>query len=307
MSDEDDKEPRFDRDFSVVPGELVALSPLVRRMLANNPSPFTFKGTCSYIVGHGKVVIVDPGPDDPVHIEALLNALRNETILACVITHTHRDHSPAARAIKAATGAEIIGCAPHQAARDLALGEANLLDAANDLDHRPDKIMQDGDVFEGLGFHLQAMATPGHTMNHLTFALVEEDVLFSGDHVMAWSTSVVSPPDGAMQPYMASLEKLLGFEYKAYWPGHGGAVQEPRRFVRGLLHHRRMREEAIRNRLAAGDTSIATIVENIYKGLDPKLVRAASLSVFAHLESLCAEEQARCEGQPTLTSVYHPV
>jgi len=305
MSDEDDKEPRFDRDFSVAPGELVELSPLVRRMLANNPSPFTFKGTCSYIVGRGKVVIVDPGPDDPAHIEALLKALQHETILACVITHTHRDHSPAARAIKAATGADIIGCAQHHRSRDLIAGETGSLDAANDLDHQPDKVMQDGDVFDGYGFHLQTIATPGHTMNHLAFALAEEDVLFSGDHVMAWSTSIVSPPDGAMQPYMASLEKLLGFEHKAFWPGHGGAVREPKRFVRGLLHHRRMREEAIRNRLAAGDTSIATIVENIYKGLDPKLVRAASLSVLAHLESLCAEGKARCEGQPTLTSVYH--
>jgi len=304
MTTEDDKEPRFDRAFAVTPGELVTLSPLVRRMLANNPSPFTFKGTCSYIVGHGKVVIVDPGPDDPAHIEALLTSLRNETIVACVITHTHRDHSPAARAIKAATGAEIIGCAPHHAARALLQGEANPLDASNDMEHQPDRRMQDGDVFDGEGFHLQAIATPGHTMNHLAFSLAEEDVLFSGDHVMAWSTSIVSPPDGAMQSYMASLEKLLVLDHKAYWPGHGGAVQEPKRFVRGLLHHRRMREEAILSRLAAGDTTIASIVENIYKGLDPKLVRAASLSVLAHLESLCATEKARCDGPVLLTSHY---
>jgi len=304
MTDETHEEIPYSRDFTARPGELTRLSPLVRRIVANNPGPFTFAGTCTYVVGEERVAIIDPGPDDPAHIAAILAALGKETIVAALITHTHRDHSPGARALKQATGAEIIGCAPYAAARDLALGEINPLDAANDLGHQPDRILREGDVFHGAGFSLAAIETPGHTMNHLAFALPEEQTLFSGDHVMAWSTTIVAPPDGAMTSYMASLGKLLARDDKIYWPGHGGAVEEPQRFVRALLHHRRAREKAILERLKAGDTQIEAIVANVYKGLDPRLRGAAALSVLAHLEDLVTRGEAIADGPVTLAAAY---
>jgi glyoxylase-like metal-dependent hydrolase (beta-lactamase superfamily II) len=304
MTDESQEDIPYRRDFAARPGELMRLSPLVRRIVANNPGPFTFTGTCTYVVGQGRVAIIDPGPDDPAHIAALLTALGDEKIVASLVTHTHRDHSPAARALKEATGAEIIGCGPYVPARDLVLGEINPLDAANDQEHVPDRLLHDGDVFQGDGFSLACVKTPGHTMNHLAFALPEEKTLFSGDHVMAWSTTVIAPPDGAMRPYMASLDKLLARDDEVYWPGHGGPVEEPRRFVRAMLNHRRAREKAILERLKAGDTKIETIVANVYKDLDPRLRGAAALSVFAHLEDFVAREMVMSDGPATLTALY---
>ena len=304
MTDNRPEEIPYRRDFTARPGELMRLSPRVRRILANNPGPFTFTGTCTYVVGQGRVAVIDPGPDDPAHIAAILAALQGETVVATLVTHTHRDHSPGARALKEATGTEIIGCGPYEAARDLALGEINPLDAANDLMHQPDRILRDGEAFQGDGFTLACVATPGHTMNHLAFALIEEKALFSGDHVMAWSTTIVAPPDGAMQPYMASLDKLLARDDQVYWPGHGGPVEEPQRFVRALLHHRHARENAIIERLKAGDTKIEAIVANVYKDLDPRLRGAAALSVFAHIEDLIAREAVASDGAVTLTASY---
>ncbi len=306
MTDDGPEDIPYKRDFEAKPDELLQLSPLVRRIVANNPGPFTFTGTCTYVVGQGRVAIIDPGPDEPEHVAKLLAALGSETIEAILITHTHRDHSPAARALKEATGAPIIGCGPHVRARELAVGEGIGLDAANDLAHAPDRVLHENEVFEGQGFSLVCVETPGHTMNHLAFALPQEKTLFSGDHVMAWSTTVVAPPDGAMQPYMRSLEKLLARDDRIYWPGHGDAVEDPRRFVRGLLHHRRAREQAIITRLRAGDTMIADIVANIYKGLDPRLRGAAALSVFAHMEDLVARGEAACAGPVVLTAAYRP-
>ncbi len=294
----------YRRDFGVRPSELMRLSPLVRRILANNPGPFTFTGTCTYVVGQGRVAVIDPGPDDPAHIAALLAALQGETIVAALVTHTHRDHSPGARLLQQVTGAEIIGCGPYVPARDLVLGEINALDAANDLAHVPDRLLRDGEIFQGEGFTLACVETPGHTMNHLAFALPEEKALFSGDHVMAWSTTIVAPPDGAMHPYMDSLDRLLARDDEVYWPGHGGAVEEPQRFVRALIHHRHAREKAIIERLAAGDTKIEAIVVNVYKDLDPRLRGAAALSVFAHMEDLIARERVTPDGPTTLTASY---
>ena len=294
----------FNRAFEGAPGELVRLSPLVRRMVAGNPGPMTFTGTCSYVVGSGEVCVIDPGPDAQGHIAALLSALRNETITHILVTHTHRDHSPGSRALKAATGAKIIGCAPHVSARDPGAGDTLRLDAANDLDYAPDAIMQDGDTLEGKGFTLTAVATPGHTMNHLSFALAQEDALFSGDHVMAWSTSVVAPPDGTMRHYMASLEKLRQREDRIYWPGHGGPVKEPRRFLRALAHHRRAREKSILSRIQSGDATIETIVANVYEGLDPALRGAAGLSVFAHLEDLVERGLVKTDEPLSLKATY---
>jgi glyoxylase-like metal-dependent hydrolase (beta-lactamase superfamily II) len=294
----------FDQDFDAPAGQCVTLSPLVRRVLAGNPSPFTFKGTCSYIVGRGRVAIIDPGPDLPAHVAALLDAVRQETVTHIVVSHTHRDHSPAARAVQAATGALIVGCGPHRAARPLAGGEIDRLEASGDLDHAPDTELKDGDAASGPGWTLQAVETPGHLANHLCFALPEENALFSADHVMAWSTSVVAPPAGSMGAYMASLDKLRGRDERIYWPGHGGPVRDPARYLRALIHHRRQREASILARLAAGDRTVPAIVAAIYRGLSPALVGAAALSVFAHLEDLAARGIVATDGPPALDGGY---
>jgi glyoxylase-like metal-dependent hydrolase (beta-lactamase superfamily II) len=273
----------FNRDKPAPAGEVTRLAPLVRRVLAGNAGAFTFTGTCSYIVGEGKVAVIDPGPEDEVHVEALLAATKGETISAILVTHTHRDHSPAARLLQARMKAPIIGCATHIPIADPPSGR---LDASHDLLHAPDQVLTDGDIFKGDGFTLEAIATPGHASNHLAFALHEENGLFSGDHVMAWSTSIVAPPDGKMRDYMASLEKVAARGENVYWPGHGNELREPQRFVRLLAIHRRQRETAILERLAQGDHTIPDIVRVIYKGVDERLHRAAGLSVLAHLEDL---------------------
>ncbi len=221
----------FDKRLDLAPGKVEEVYPGVRRLLCNNPGPFTFKGTVSYIVGRDRVAIIDPGPLDEAHIEALLDAVRNETVTHIFVTHTHRDHSPAAARIKAATGAPTYGEGPHRAARELHLDEAPRLDAGGDRDFHPDFKLADGDVVAGDGWSFEAIATPGHTANHLAFALKGSEIIFSGDHVMAWSTPVVAPPDGAMGDYMASLEKLLHRSETTYFPGHGGAVRDAPRFV----------------------------------------------------------------------------
>ncbi len=282
----------------------VAVSPLVRRVVAGNAGPTTFTGTCSYIVGRGRVAIVDPGPDDPEHIAALLAAVRHETVTHILVSHTHRDHSPAARAIQAAAGASIVGCSEHRKARPLALGEVNRLEGSADAEHRPDQELREGDVIDGPGWRLTAVETPGHTANHLSFALAEEQALFSADHVMAWATPFIGPPDGSMRDYMASLDKLRGRAETVYWPGHGGPVREPQRFVRALIHHRRQREASILKRLAAGDRTVAAIVQAIYQGLAPALAGAAGLSVFAHLEDLVSRGIVATDGPPTLDAEY---
>ena len=296
--------PRFDLGFDAAGGALTRVSPLVRRMVRANPSPFTFRGTNTYVVGRGAVAVIDPGPDGPGAVESLLAALEGERVAQIFVTHTHRDHSPAARPLAAATGAEIVGCAPHWSARELAAGETPKLDAANDVDHRPDRELVDGESLAGEGITLTALATPGHTMNHLAFHLAEENALFSGDHVMAWSTSIVAPPDGAMAPYMASLEKLRGRGDDVYWPGHGGPVTEPERFVRALIGHRRQREAGILARLAEAERTIAEIVELNYAGLDARLKGAAALSTFAHVEDLAQRGLVACDGKPTLAARY---
>jgi glyoxylase-like metal-dependent hydrolase (beta-lactamase superfamily II) len=304
MSDEIE----FDRTATTPPGEIAELSPLVRRVIAGNGGPMTFTGTCTYIVGRGRVAIIDPGPDDPTHVARLLAAVAGETVTDIVVTHTHRDHSPAVPAVKAATGARIVGCGPHRAARELALGETNPLDAAADRAYAPDLLMRDGDHVSGPGWTLTAVDTPGHTANHVAFSLAEEASLFSGDHVMAWSTSIVAPPDGSMAAYMASIEKLRGMEHRLYWPGHGGPVMEPQRLLRGLVQHRRQREAAILNRLSMGDERIAEMVPAIYQGLAPALHGAAGLSVLAQLEDLVPRGSVSCDDAlPLLTSRYRRI
>jgi glyoxylase-like metal-dependent hydrolase (beta-lactamase superfamily II) len=294
----------FDRSFDLAPGRVETVMPGVRRLLANNPSPFTFKGTVSYIVGEGRVAIVDPGPADEAHVGALLDAVRGETVTHVFVTHTHRDHSPAVPRIKAATGAQVLAEGPHRPSRALQVGEVNRLEASGDLDFRPDRALADGEVVSGAGWSLEAVTTPGHTANHMAFALREAGVLFSGDHVMAWSTPVVAPPDGAMSDYMASLHKLAQRSETTYFPGHGGPVRDAPRFVQHYIRHREAREASILHRLAKGAADIPTLVRAIYIGLDPRLTSAAGLSVLAHLEHLLERRIVATDGAASLSGTY---
>ncbi|MBB4859531.1 glyoxylase-like metal-dependent hydrolase (beta-lactamase superfamily II) [Novosphingobium chloroacetimidivorans] len=258
------------------------VDPLVRRVLARNPSPFTYTGTQSYIVGAGdQVAVIDPGPNEAEHIEALVAAIGGAKLVAICCTHTHRDHSPAAAPLAALTGAPVIGCAPLTLDDD---GPRS--DAAFDADYRPDRVLADGESVRGDGWTLVAVETPGHTSNHVCFALPESGVLFTGDHVMGWSTSVVSPPDGDMTAYMASLAKLHEREDRIYFPAHGPAVDKPRQLVRGMIGHRRSREKQILKQIGEGRTRIGAMVPMMYKGVDERLWPAAGRSVHAHLIDL---------------------
>jgi glyoxylase-like metal-dependent hydrolase (beta-lactamase superfamily II) len=304
MSDDDIP---FNKVLDLAPGQVDEVVPGVRRVLCNNPSPFTFKGTMSYIIGQGSVAIVDPGPENDDHIAALLNAVRGETVTHIFVTHTHRDHSPAVPRIKAATGAQVFAEGPHRAARPLRTGEVNPLEGSGDMEFRPDQTLADGEVVTGAGWTIEAVATPGHTANHMAFAFREADALFSGDHVMGWSTSIVAPPDGAMSDYMASLHKLARRAEPIYLPGHGPAVRDARRFVPYYIRHREAREASILHRLAKGAADIPSLVRAIYIGIDPRLVKAASLSVLAHLEDLVVRGLVATEGPPSITGIYRRV
>jgi glyoxylase-like metal-dependent hydrolase (beta-lactamase superfamily II) len=294
----------FDKTFDLAPGIVEEIAPGVRRVLADNPSPFTYKGTVSYIVGRGRVAIVDPGPADEAHITALLDAVRGETVTHVFVTHTHRDHSAATPRIRAATGATVLSEGPHRPARALHVGEAPRLEASNDIDFHPDRALADGEVVSGGGWTIEAVTSPGHTANHMAFAFKEGKLLFSGDHVMAWATPVVAPPDGAMSDYMRSLEKLARRPEQIYLPGHGGAVRDAPRFVQHYISHRRGREHSILGRLGEGAADVPTLVRSIYIGLDPRLVKAAGLSVLAHLEDLVTRGLVRTDGPPSIESHY---
>ena len=256
------------------------LEPGVGRLLARNPSPFTYFGTQTYLVGEDDVVVIDPGPDLPEHVDAIVAALDGRNLAAIACTHTHRDHSPASRALKEATGAPIIGCAP------LVLESIGpRADASFDKQYAPDKILADGDAIDlGDGKKLLAVATPGHTSNHLCFAY--GDALFTGDHVMGWSTTVVVPPDGDMGAYMQSLDLLRQRGDRIYYPAHGPAVTKPAQLIRGMVGHRMQRERQILRLVGEKPRDIPDIVANAYPGLDQRLVPAAGGSVYAHLLDL---------------------
>jgi glyoxylase-like metal-dependent hydrolase (beta-lactamase superfamily II) len=280
---------RFDRDFDPRPGEAVEVTPLVRRVLADNPSPFTFRGTSTFVVGRGQVAVIDPGPEDDAHLSALLHALRGETVTHILVTHSHADHSPLVKRFQQATGAKTYAYGPVAAAATDGLR----LDASIDHDFAPDIRLADGDRVTGPGWTLEAVFTPGHMSNHMCFALAEEKALFSGDHVMAWATSVIAPPDGDMGQYFNSLRKLLERGETVYHPSHGPSRAEPLSLVRGYLAHRRMREEAIRARVASGARTIPDIVASIYADVDPRLHGAAALSTRAHLDHLVEQGKLR--------------
>ena len=268
--------------------------------MARNPSPFTFRGTGTYVIGSGEVAVIDPGPDLAEHVEALLAGLSAERVTHILVTHTHRDHSPAAAALKAATGAATWGYGPHAGGRR---GEPGV-EEGGDWDFAPDVAVRDGDVIAGKGWRFEAVHTPGHTSNHLCFALPDTGILFSGDHVMGWSTSVISPPDGDMTAYLASLDKLLGRRDAVYWPTHGPAITEPQPHVRAFIAHRREREAGVLDCLSAGVGHIDAIVERLYVGLQPGLHRAAGRSVHAHLIDLDGRGIVTSDGPTTLEARY---
>ncbi len=278
----------FNREFEPEYGNLVAVTPLIRRLVARNGGPFTAWGTGTYVVGHGEVAVIDPGPLENAHIDALLAALKGERITHQVITHTHLDHSPAAAEIRKRCGARVVGCGPH--------GErGETTEAGADYDYVPEQRLFDGDRVTGPGWTLTAVATPGHTSNHLCYCLAEEDALFTGDHVMGWSTTVVSPPDGDMAAYMGSLERLLARNDQTYYPTHGAPIPRPQEFVRQLIDHRIEREEQVLACVADGLETIEAMVRKLYADVDVRLHRAAGRSVLAHLQKLVDEGRVRSE------------
>lgn len=290
----------FNRDFDPAYGHLTRVTPLIRRLVAPNSSPFTAWGTGTYVIGNGAVAVIDPGPDDVAHIDALLAGLGNEKVSHILVTHTHLDHSPGARLLKARTGAPVIGCGPHGPG-----GEA--VEAGGDFAYVPERQLYDGDGVEGKDWTLTAVHTPGHTSNHLCYALEEEQGLFTGDHVMGWSTSVVAPPDGNMTQYMASLKRLLPRTDKLYYPTHGAPIADPQAYVAQLIEHRREREEQIVACLRDGVDTIAAMVAKLYADVDAKLHRAAARSVQAHLLKLVDEGRATFEGAAPAGARYRLV
>ena len=285
----------------------MAIAPGIQRLTVNNPGPFTFHGTNTYIVGEGRVAVIDPGPEDEAHFEALMHALRGRVVTHILVSHTHADHSPLAARLKQATGAAVLAQGPHRPARPLHLGEQNPLDASADHDFRPDETLEDGTEIHGDGWKIEAVFTPGHTANHMAFALPQAGVLFPADHVMAWATSIVAPPDGAMVDYMASLDKLLQRDDAVYFPGHGGRLTAPGKFVRALRAHRKMRERAVLERINCGDTNIRDMVKVIYRDTDPRLHGAAALSVMAHIEDLVSRGKVATNGPVALDGRFYPV
>ncbi|MBY4592317.1 MULTISPECIES: MBL fold metallo-hydrolase [Rhizobium] len=296
--------PAFDLAFEPAYGQAVPVASGVERVTVNNPGPFTFFGTNSYIVGSSSVAVIDPGPEDEAHFQALMAALAGRAVTHIFVSHTHRDHSPLARRLQAATGAVTVGQGPHRPARPLRDGEINPFAESSDLSFVPDITLSDGETLSGDGWALTAVLTPGHTANHAAFALEGQDILFTGDHVMAWSTSIVAPPDGSMADYMASLERLIARDDRLLLPGHGGPVTEPAGFLKALKAHRLGREQAVLARVQAGDTQIAEMVKVIYRDTDPKLHGAAALSVLAHIENLMERGEIAADGPPSLAATY---
>ncbi|MEH7905016.1 MBL fold metallo-hydrolase [Rhizobium laguerreae] len=298
--------PAFDLAFEPAYGQAVPVVSGVERITANNPGPFTFFGTNSYIVGSSSVAVIDPGPEDEAHYQALMAALGGREVTHIFVSHTHRDHSPLAKRLQAATGAVTVGQGPHRPARPLRDGEINPFSESSDLSFVPDITLGDGETLSGDGWSLSAVLTPGHTANHAAFALEGRDILFSGDHVMAWSTSIVAPPDGSMADYMESLDRLIERDDRLLLPGHGGPVTEPSTFLRALKAHRLKREQAVLARVQAGDGRIAEMVKAIYRDTDPKLHGAAALSVLAHIEDLLERGEIAADGPPSLAALYRP-
>ena len=281
------------REFEPNYGERVAVTPLISRVVANNPGPFTFKGTGVYIVGDKDVAVIDPGPDMPEHVAALKRALAGKRITHILVTHCHNDHSPAAKPLKQWSGAKTYAFGPHGSGRDEF--EAKV-EAGGDMEFMPDIRVKDGEIIKANGFSFECVHTPGHTSNHMCFALKEEKALFTGDHIMGWSTTVVTPPDGDMTEYMASVTKLQARGDRILYPTHGGPVTDPKPFLAAYLEHRYEREAQILDAIKDGLDTIPVMVARIYASVDKGLHPAASRSVLAHLIKLEAEGRVTHEG-----------
>ncbi|MEM8925283.1 MAG: MBL fold metallo-hydrolase [Actinomycetota bacterium] len=321
----------FNQDFSPTYGAADELSPLIRRVVAENPNPFTFTGTGVYLVGRGDVAVIDPGPTLDVHLDAITAALGpDEEIGRILITHTHSDHTAGVPGLIERTGATTYGFGPHGpvpdhdpldtvtfdeyfTAEEKETFEKQWADTPDELkregpdqDFVPDVVVGDGDVIEGDGWSLDVLHTPGHTSNHICFGLREENVLFSGDHVMGWATSVISPPDGDLFDYLASLRKLLDRDEVRYWPTHGPPVEQPQDYVRSFLDHRLGREQQIVAALAERPSTIKDLVPDMYAAVDKRLWRAAANSVYSHLLALHRDERVLVDSEPSLTATWRP-
>ena len=296
----------FVRDFDFACGRRDQVSPLIQRVVADNPGPFTFTGTGTYIVGPGApgaaIAVIDPGPPDPAHLDALLSAVQGRRVTHVLVTHTHRDHSPLARPFAERTGAVVMAAEP-PASTTHASGP---VEEGDDDVFRPDIVLTGGERIEGDGWTLEALPTPGHASNHMAFALIEQNALFCGDHVMGWSTTVVAPPDGDMTAYIDSLDRVIAGGFLTLWPTHGAPVTDPAPFLAAYRDHRLARESQILARLAAGDRSIGEMVPVLYAAVDPRLWPAAGLSVWAHLIKLVKEDRAVVDGDPVLDARYRP-
>ncbi|GAA0638081.1 MBL fold metallo-hydrolase [Brevundimonas lenta] len=297
----------FVRQFDFAYGRCDRVSPLIRRVVAENPGPFTFTGTGTYIIGRdgpgAGVAVIDPGPLDDAHLKALLSAVEGQTVSHVLVTHTHRDHAPLARPFAEAVGAPVLAARPP--ARTIHASAS--LDEDDDETFAPDLILTGGERLQGDGWTLEAVATPGHASNHMAFVLIEENALFSGDHVMGWSTTVVAPPDGDMTDYMASLDEVIARDFTTVWPTHGAPITDVRPFLEAYRSHRLDREAQIMARLEAGDRTIADMVPTLYAAVDQRLWPAASLSVWAHLIALVRQGRADADPEPTLQARYRPV
>lgn len=292
----------FIREIEFEYGKVEQVSPLIRRVIANNPGPFTFIGTGVYIIGHGDVAVVDPGPNDPAHFEALKQALAGETIKYVLVTHGHSDHSPLAHPLAEWAGCKVYarGCA-----EPTAKGE---LGSEDDPDFSPDECICEGETFSGPGWTLETIETPGHTRNHLCFALLEENACLTGDHIMGWSTTIVAPPDGNMTDYFLSLDKIETRQFDVLWPTHGAPVREKafvESFIQSYRQHRQEREDGVIEHLKAGETSIPNMVKAMYVGLEERLFPAACLSLLGHMYKLMDEGRVRCSDEtPVIQSKF---
>ena len=293
----------FDHGLDVTYGVAEQVTPLIRRVVARNPGPFTHRGTGTYIVGRGEVAVIDPGPLLTEHIGALAAALDGERIAHILVTHTHQDHSPASRPRQAARGGVIAAYGRHGAGR---IDRGHKVEEGGDRDFAPDAEVRHGDVIAGDGWTIDCVHTPGHTSNHVCYHLREERALFPGDHVMGWSTTIVSPPDGDMAQYVDSLARLHGRDDRIYWPTHGPPVADPRPFVGALIAHRAYRAEQVRRCLAAGIETIAGMVPVIYEGLPEGMQGAAGRSVFATLIDFVERGEAQCDGAFSAAAKYAP-
>ncbi|TXL70971.1 MBL fold metallo-hydrolase [Vineibacter terrae] len=289
----------FIKEFDFQYGAPKTVTPNVRRIVAHNPNAFTFKGTGTYAIGHGNVAIVDPGPEMQDHVDAVLNAVRGETVTHILVTHTHVDHSPATAALKAATGATVYAFGPHPKPP-----EGVATEQGGDHGFTPDVTLRDGEVVNGKDWTVEAVHTPGHISNHLCFALREDNVLLSGDHVMGWSTAVISPPDGNMRSYFESLRKLLPRPESIYIPTHGAEIRDPRPFVQAYIDHRIERERQILGCLRDGLDTVPAMVGRMYKDVPAILHPAAGRSVLAHLIQFVADGRVQSDGPPTVASRF---